>query len=106
MTNLECSALHCANNHSHLCCLSEINVGGANACRCSETCCESFVDSGNSYANVLDSRDAAPETRISCAAHHCVYNTSGICNAEDVQINGSFAHRRDATSCNTFIARD
>ena len=106
MTNLECTALNCINNHSRLCCLDDIEVCGSDACRCRETCCASFADENDAFGNVLDSREAAPETHIDCDAHRCIYNADGICDAEEVLIDGSFAHRKDATCCDSFIARD
>ena len=106
MTNLECAALHCANNHNRLCNLSGITVQGANACHGRETCCASFSDETSAFSNALGGNDATPETNITCDAHRCIYNTDGMCEAEDVLIDGSFARQGDATCCDSFLARD
>ena len=42
MTNLSCNASTCTHNADKCCCLSGIDVKGANACTCDETCCGSF----------------------------------------------------------------
>ncbi len=106
MTDLVCRALNCVNNHSRLCCLEEIEVGGRDAEHAQETCCGSFADESRGYSNMLDSREAEPETHIVCEAQRCIYNAEGVCSAGDVQIDGSAAHRRMGTSCETFLARD
>lgn len=105
MTYLECRALNCINNHSRLCCLEGIEVCGPGANHVNETCCASFMDEADSYGNTVDNRDAMPETEIECDAEKCVHNSEGYCAAEDVLIDGSYAHRKEATDCNTFIER-
>ena len=105
MTNLECTAQQCVNNHSRLCALKEIHVNGRDACRCQDTCCGSFMAENAAYSNVRDTRDAAPGTHIGCQVKQCVYNLDGVCDAEEVLIDGSYARRPDGTRCDTFVAR-
>ena len=42
MTQLNCSVTSCLYNQDHYCSKDDITVGGSNAKRTSDTCCESF----------------------------------------------------------------
>lgn len=56
MTNLSCNASTCTHNADKCCCLSGIDVKGANACTCDETCCGSFDNKKENGS----ARNAAP----------------------------------------------
>ena len=81
MSKLFCDAVNCANNHERLCCL---------------------VDAENRSLSAFADVQAEAETMIGCSAGACAYNAGGLCDARRVQIDGSYAHRTDATSCATF----
>ena len=42
MTQLDCSVTSCLYNQDHYCAKEDITVGGSNAKKASDTCCESF----------------------------------------------------------------
>lgn len=102
MSKLFCDAVNCANNHERLCCLAEIEVRGDSADTSAETCCQSFADAENRSLSAFADVQAEAETMIGCSAGACAYNAGGLCDARRVQIDGSYAHRTDATSCATF----
>jgi hypothetical protein len=108
MTNLECTAQNCVNNRDRLCRLNGIEVHGEDACRCRETCCGNFSEAFAGFGNSIDAFEipAGEETEVGCDAKRCVYNAGGVCDAEEVMIDGSYAHRMDATCCDTFIEKD
>lgn len=39
---------------------------------------------------------------LNCSAENCIYNTSGICYAGGILVQGSNASTTDGTSCATF----
>ena len=39
---------------------------------------------------------------LNCKASKCVYNHSGSCNADYINISGKYSHISDETCCNTF----
>ena len=44
MTQLDCSVTSCLYNQDHYCAKEDITVGGSNAKKASDTCCESFKE--------------------------------------------------------------
>ena len=105
MTNLSCNASTCTHNADKCCCLSGIDVKGANACTCDETCCGSFDNKKENGS----ARNAAASPKlnltIQCAAHNCVYNEDCHCHADEVCICGSAACDCEETCCGTFKAK-
>ena len=51
MTQLNCSVTSCLYNQDHYCSKDDITVGGSNAKRTSDTCCESFRERNGSVCN-------------------------------------------------------
>ena len=51
MTQLNCSVTSCLYNQDHYCSKDDITVGGSNAKRTSDTCCESFRERNGSMCN-------------------------------------------------------
>ena len=102
MTRLICEAVNCGNNHEHLCCLDEIEVCGCDAQTRDCTCCGSFIEGRHATMSAFGDISASAETEIACEAEACVYNSDGMCSALNVEIDGSYAHRMDATLCRTF----
>ncbi len=102
MTTLKCSVNACASNHSGCCCRPSIQVEGPSACKCSETCCESFVPKGRGEAS-NSIRYSAPNSALDvcCDACTCVHNDSGKCAADCVCINCCSS----GTQCTSFEAR-
>ena len=88
MTNLQCGVDTCANNAQGCCCLPGIDVGGAHACRCGDTCCRSN-----------------PNSHISCSAKTCAYNEGGLCSASQITVKGGGADQASQTECATFRQR-
>ncbi|OFI07484.1 hypothetical protein CLOACE_03130 [Clostridium acetireducens DSM 10703] len=37
-----------------------------------------------------------------CSAANCVYNSNGLCSANNISVKGSTAHSSTGTECNTF----
>ena len=50
MTQLNCSVTSCLYNQDHYCSKDDITVGGSNAKRTSDTCCESFRERNGSVS--------------------------------------------------------
>lgn len=42
---------------------------------------------------------------LTCNAENCVHNTSGLCTAKNIHINGASAHSAEYTSCSTFAQK-
>ena len=104
MTDLTCSAEHCAYNSDRYCCKGDIQVDGANACHCSDTCCASFKESGCGCAS---NHVGTPSRSIgvSCDAVSCVYNENHECSAKDIAIAGHQAKHASQTECTSYQKR-
>ena len=102
MSKLFCDAVNCGSNHERLCCLQAVEVRGENADTSADTCCASFIDAENVSLSAFADVSAAPETLIRCTAEACAHNAQGLCEAQRVQIEGTYAHRTDATFCRSF----
>jgi hypothetical protein len=79
-------------------------VGGQQAEKSGETCCESFRQAG---AGRMTSALEHPSQTISidCEAVKCVHNTNYKCYADKVSISGSSACDCGQTACATFKER-
>ena len=101
MPELKCTVQTCRHNKNFLCDLDKIQVGGSNAKRAGETCCDSFQERhGDTYSNVAGEAD--PATDIHCEAKECKYNEQCKCHAGKISVEGSNACRCESTDCATF----
>ena len=106
MAYLVCEVKACAHNGDGLCSLSDIQVDGDSAWVCDQTCCLSF--SPKSAGQNARCSGCRPQTAIDCEARRCVYNETGVCQAERVRVSGCKDHvcSRQETECSTFICRE
>ena len=103
MPGLVCSAQSCVYNDAMYCSRGNIEVGGADAQVCQDTCCESFQGrSGDSAKNTMKSGCTCTQSDIHCEAKNCMHNQNCVCHAEKVDIAGAAACRCDETECVTF----
>ena len=72
MTQLNCSVTSCLYNQDQYCSKDDITVGGSNAKRTSDTCCESFRERNGSVCN--STGQASSTVDIDCEATSCVHN--------------------------------
>lgn len=100
MTNLKCSVRNCAYNDDCLCCREDIMIGGQDAGKSSETCCESFRERTESMTNSV--KQGTPETSVGCHAHNCRFNEDCKCHANEIGIAGSRACCCAETQCASF----
>lgn len=103
MVELKCAVDNCTYNRDRLCCKGDILVGGKNARKEEDTCCESFQQRKGSAA--ANSMNPAKTISIDCQAVKCVYNTDYKCSAEHVDIRGCGACDCGETNCATFRER-
>lgn len=101
MAELKCAATNCSYNVEHCCSKGDIMVGGSQAEKRCDTCCESFVDrSKDTYKSALD--HACRTISIDCEACNCSYNSGYKCHAAKVDIGGAGACNCGDTECDTF----
>ena len=105
MTNLQCGVDTCANNAQGCCCLPGIDVGGAHACRCGDTCCRSFHPKSEGAQNSARHDVPNPNSHISCNAKTCAYNEGGLCSASQITVKGGGADQASQTECATVRQR-
>ena len=106
MTNLDCSVYDCVYNTDFGCKRSNIQVGGREAIKSSETVCNSFALKG-SYGDRLRASNMAEcneakQTEVSCNAVRCRYNSDKKCSAEHIRIAGVHAMASGETECGSF----
>ena len=100
MAELKCTVESCTYNKEKLCSKGDIMVGGKNATREDDTCCESFRErKGDSIANEMN---PCRTISIDCEAVKCVYNSNYKCHADHVDIKGQGACDSRETACATF----
>ena len=101
MPSLVCSVQNCVYNNAMYCGKGDIMVGGENAEKCQDTCCESFQERKSDSAK---SSVGSPQQQIKvdCKAHHCTYNQECECHAEKINIAGAGACHCRETECVTF----
>ena len=101
MPSLVCSVQNCVYNNAMYCSKGDIMVGGAEAEKCQDTCCESFREKGSgAFTGSLS--HPSPTINIDCEAVKCVYNEDYKCRAEHVDIRGCGACDCKETACATF----
>lgn len=103
MPELRCSVDTCAHNKQFYCQLDSINVGGSEAKKPQETCCESFKErSETGYTNKMDESTPSPLSNICCEACDCVYNNDKRCEAGKISVEGHSACDCKETECASF----
>ena len=101
MPELRCTVQTCLHNKNFYCDLDKIQVGGEQAKKSKETCCDSFEErKGNTYSNVTG--EAGPLAMIDCKAVECEYNKNCACHAGKISVEGSNACQSEQTECATF----
>ncbi len=101
MAILQCGAVTCTYNKENYCCKGDILVGGKQADRSKDTCCESFREGkGDRFVSSLE--HPSKTISIDCEAAKCIYNSNYKCFAEKVKISGSQASNSKETLCETF----
>lgn len=101
MPALVCSAQNCVYNNAMYCSRGDIEIGGADAQVCQDTCCSSFQERTQERArNAVGSPTTTID--IDCKAQHCKYNDQCKCNAGNVDISGAGACNCEQTECVTF----
>lgn len=102
MPELRCTVQTCVHNSDFYCDLKKINVGGSDAKRAEETCCDSFEERRSAtFSNVIH-EPATPTSDIDCKAVECQYNQSCKCHAGKISVEGSQATTNSETECATF----
>ena len=103
MPVLSCAAVTCVYNEGELCSKGDIKVGGSNATRPVETCCESFQErKEGSMMDSMGTRCGCTNIGIDCEAHECVSNDKCKCVAGAITIEGDDACHKDDTMCGSF----
>lgn len=103
MPELKCTVQTCTHNKNFYCDLDKIVVGGSNAKRSGETCCDSFEERREGYSNSSDvTGKASALSNIDCKATECTYNKECVCHAGKISVEGSNACQCEQTECATF----
>ena len=101
MTQLDCTVTNCLYNRDCLCSKGDITIGGKNATRAGDTCCESFREKGTNTMN--SAAQASATVDIDCEATKCVHNENCKCAADHIGIGGgSSACQCQETECADF----
>lgn len=102
MTHIKCTAKTCAFNCETSCALGDIHIGGDDACKCCDTCCDSFTEISTT-SNIA--KNCCDNTFIECEVENCVHNSEGECCAENISISGKHPKTHEDTQCDTFTER-
>lgn len=102
MSDLRCSVENCVYNEEKYCCKGDIMVGGKNAVRKDDTCCDSFRERKEEGSYTSAVLHPSQTISIDCEAEKCVYNNNYKCHAEHVDIKGCGACDCRETTCATF----
>ncbi len=100
MTQLKCSVKNCMYNQEQLCSKQDITIGGHDASKSNETCCESFRERTGTMMNSVG--HASEETDVKCRATNCGFNDNCKCSAKEIGIAGSNACSCGETECASF----
>ena len=101
MPSLVCSVQNCVYNNAMYCSKGDIMVGGEQAQKCQETCCESFQERKTDSAK-SSMGTPSQQIKVACKAHNCTYNQECECHAEKITIAGAGACNCRETECVTF----
>lgn len=109
MPELKCTVQTCLHNKNFYCDLDGIVVGGSQAKKAAETCCDSFEErKGDSYSNAAGNDvtgNASATSKIDCKATECQYNEDCNCHAGKISVEGSNACQCEQTECATFTKK-
>ena len=100
MTQLKCSVKNCMYNEEQLCSKGDITIGGQDASKPNETCCESFRERSGNMMNSIG--QPSKEISVRCQATNCDFNEGCKCNAKEIGIAGSNACSCGETECASF----
>lgn len=89
MTQLKCSVKNCMYNEEQLCSKGDITIGGQDASKPNETCCESFRERSGNMMNSIG--QPSKEISVRCQATNCDFNEGCKCNAKEIGIAGSLS---------------
>ena len=104
MTQLDCSVTSCLYDQDHYCAKEDITVGGSNAKKASDTCCESFKERSGAPSN--STGYATSTVNIDCEEKDCVHNRGCKCCADSVGIGGGAdACQCQDTECGDFCCK-
>ena len=113
MTNLDCTVYGCVYNSDNSCNRGNIQVGGKEAIKPSETLCKSFEQKGSTASKNVAKNSAgnstadhaARATDVSCDAVKCRYNQGQKCQANHIRIAGVHAVASGETECGSYEAK-
>ncbi len=105
MARVRCQAETCSHNSAGTCYANGIDVCGGMAEAKEETSCSSFLDK-TIYSSLTNNTETGGDCdRIACSVMSCIYQNSGACTAEAIEVGGHRATAYHETACNTFRAR-
>lgn len=102
MPNLECGVKNCSHNSDNKCNLDSIKIEGRGAETTEGTLCSSFVLKKEGYKNSTCDCSPSIKSEIVCDAVNCTYNSSNMCTAKGIDVEGSNACVSGETECTTF----
>ena len=102
MAELGCGVRNCVYNKEEYCCKGDIYVGGRQAKKEDDTCCESFMVKRGEDSYTSSIAHPSKIISIDCEAVKCVYNQNYKCVASHVDIRGGQANESRETACATF----
>ncbi|OOB80402.1 MAG: hypothetical protein BEN19_05085 [Epulopiscium sp. Nuni2H_MBin003] len=105
MPRLNCSVSNCSHNTDHCCSLNNIEIDGAAANCCDDTCCNCVTECSSATNALNVTGYANPEPAVGCEAHNCVHNSAGSCKADFINISGLGASNCVGTECSSFCER-
>ena len=109
MTKLDCTVYGCTYNSNNSCNRGNIQVGGREAIKSSETVCRSFEQKGSMGEKNTTSNSAMESaerpTDVDCDAVKCRYNQQNKCHAEHIRIAGVHAVTSGETECGSYEAK-
>ncbi len=104
MSRISCNVHTCAHNVQNGCDLNHVSIGGMDAKKSGQTCCDSFTERTSSAQNAVCGCGCG-ENEIACKAEKCYYNEHGCCSALSVDVNGIGATEKNRTECETFVRK-
>lgn len=101
MPELKCTVQTCVHNQDYYCNLNQIVVGGSDAKKAADTCCDSFEERREG-ASMNQMGSASATSTIDCKATECLYNKDCACHAGKISVEGGDACCQEQTECATF----
>ena len=81
MPQISCSAHTCVHNAESKCCLQDVRVGGSDAKKACQTCCDSFREKTEGFANAACASCACSDSHVDRINVEGV----GACNCNDTE---------------------